>query len=106
LQVLAALVEGYERVLDPFAGTGRIHELENWTVGVEIEPEWATMRDGTIVANALNLPFRDASFDAVVTSPTYGNRLADHHDARDSSRRHSYKHDLGRDLHSENSRAS
>ena len=40
-----------------------------------------------------------------MTSPTYGDRLADHHDARDGSVRHSYKHDLGRDLHPDNSGA-
>jgi hypothetical protein len=35
-------------------------------------------------------------FDVVATSPTYGNRMADHHDAHDGSRRRSYRHDLGR----------
>lgn len=93
-------------VLDPFAGTGRIHELRDHgfqTVGVEIEPEWANLHPDTIVGNALALPFGDASFDAVVTSPCYGNRFADHHNARDASRRRSYRHDLGRPLHSANS---
>jgi DNA modification methylase len=37
-------------------------------------------------------------FDAVVTSPCYGNRLADHHNASDPESRRSYTHDLGRDL--------
>jgi SAM-dependent methyltransferase len=107
LPVIAAAVPPaeYPRVLDPFAGVGRIHDLGNLTVGVEIEPEWARARPGTIVANALALPFPDESFDAVATSPTYGNRLADHHEARDGSVRHSYTHDLGRKLHPNNSGA-
>ena len=95
------------RVLDPFAGTGRVHvlierDVVSETVGVEIEPEWAAMHAGTIVGNALGLPFPDSTFDTVATSPCYGNRLADHHDARDGSRRHSYTHDLGRRLHPDN----
>jgi len=45
------------------------------------------------VGNALSLPFEDDSFDAVCTSPTYGNRLAENHDAYDPQARRSYKHD-------------
>ena len=92
-------------VLDPFAGTGRIHELATTTrsiVGVEIEPEWAALHPSTVVGNALELPFADDSFDAIATSPAYGNRLADHHEARDGSVRRSYRHDLGRPLHPAN----
>jgi hypothetical protein len=70
---------------------------------VEIEPEWADMHPNTIVGNALALDFPDASFDALVTSPTYGNRLADHHEAKDGSKRYSYRHVLGRPLHPDNS---
>jgi len=86
------------RVLDPFAGVGRIHELGYDTVGVEIEAEWAAAHPATLVGDATSLPFPDATFDAVATSPCYGNRMADHHDARDSSRRHTYRHYLGRPL--------
>jgi hypothetical protein len=32
----------------------------------------------------------------LATSACYGNRLAEHHEARDGSERRSYKHDLGR----------
>ena len=95
----------HKRVLDPFAGTGRIHNLRGlveWdmqTVGVEIEPEWAVMHPDTIVGDALSLPTEWANtFDAVVTSPCYGNRLADHHQPQDNSARRSYTFDLGRPL--------
>jgi len=87
------------RVLDPFAGTGRIHTLDHDTIGGDLEPEWIGQGcdvGPVVVADALRLPFASKSFDAVVTSPCYGNRLADHHNARDGSVRHSYTHGLGR----------
>ena len=93
----------FPKVLDPFAGTGRIHHLPNETVGVEIEPEWAALHDDTICASALALPFDNDSFDAIVTSPTYGNRLADAGYSATPDRRHSYTFDLGRKLSDDNS---
>lgn len=92
-------------VLDPFAGTGKIHLLRPLvrTFGIELEPDWAEMSPYTLVGSALCLPFADATFDAIATSPTYGNRMADHHEARDTSRRNTYRHALGRPLHPENS---
>lgn len=88
-------------ILDPFAGVGGIHALRHWghvTTGVELEPEWAAASPHTEVGDATRLRFGDASFDAVVTSPAYGNRMADHHEARDDSRRNTYRHALGRPL--------
>lgn len=76
------------RVLDPFAGVGRIHDLPRRTadtVGVELEPEWAACRARTIVGDATQLPAEwTDTFDALITSPTYGNRLADKHEAKDA----------------------
>ena len=72
---------GAGEVLDPFAGTGLIHELypEFVTTGVEIEPEWAVMHGRTVVGDALCLPPDwTERFHAVCTSVTYGNRMADH----------------------------
>jgi tRNA G10 N-methylase Trm11 len=86
-------------ILDPFAGTGGVHQLtsENCrTIGVEIEAPWAHIHAMTIQGDALALPFGDHSFDCVVTSPVYGNRFSDHHKARDGSLRRSYTHDLQR----------
>lgn len=101
------------RILDPFAGIGRVHRLcddDHDTVGVEIEPEWADAHPRTIKGNALSLPFPDESFDGAFTSPCYGNRMADSHNAKDASSRRSYTHDLRtatgdptRKLHPDNS---
>lgn len=90
-------------VLDPFAGTGKIHLLPFNTVGVEIEPEWASLDNRTICGDATQLPFNANTFDAICTSPTYGNRMADHHNAKDTSKRMTYTHTLGRQLHENNS---
>ena len=110
LPVLAELLEPeHVRILDPFAGVGRVHELPEYvdwpvdTVGIEIEPEWANLHERTLLGDALDLPFESDEFDAVVTSPTYGNRLADSHNAKDGSVRRSYTHDLGRALSQDNS---
>ncbi len=110
LPVVGQLLDpSHQRILDPFAGVGRIHELPQYvaweiaTVGVEIEPEWADLHEQTVLGNALDLPFPDDEFDAVATSPTYGNRLADSHNAKDGSVRRSYTHDLGRRLSDDSS---
>jgi tRNA G10 N-methylase Trm11 len=88
-------------VLDPFAGVGGIHYLDQFgfpTVGVEIEQEWAAAHPRTVRATATSLPFADQTFPLVITSPCFGNRMSDHHDAQDGSYRRTYKHCLGRDL--------
>jgi SAM-dependent methyltransferase len=106
LDAIDDLLGDTARILDPFAGTGRIHQLETpyrEITGVELEPEWADMHPNTIVGDALALDFADATFDAIATSATYGNRMADHHNARDGSRRNTYRHSLGRELNPNNS---
>lgn len=90
-----------KRVLDPFAGVGGIHALRDDgydTTGVELEPEWANLHEHTSVGDATDLPFGDEEFDAVVTSPAYGNRLADSYNSSDPHLRRSYRFDLGREL--------
>lgn len=91
------------KVLDPMAGVGRIHEIASdnvKTFGVELEPEWALCWPGqTVQGDATHLNRRWANrFDAVATSPSYGNRFADHHNPKDPSWRSSYKISLGHDL--------
>ena len=100
LDAIDQLLGDAVRVLDPFAGVGGIHALRArgyLTVGVEIEPEWAAEHPGTICADATDLPLADGSFDAIATSPTYGNRMADTY-AGDGTKRHTYRIALGRPL--------
>lgn len=135
---LADLIRGRRKVLDPFAGTGRIHAIAAAagvprSIGIELESEWANVGEfpgpnrRQIVGDSLQvLPtFRAGTFDAVVTSPAYGNRMADKHEARDPckhcggsgavddavckvckgsglSRRNTYRHRLGRALSDNN----
>lgn len=70
-------------VLDPFAGVGSIHQLRPQfaTFGIEIEKEWADCSDFTFLGDSTRMPdYWNGMFQAVVTSPTYGNRMADHHE--------------------------
>lgn len=87
-------------LLDPFAGRGldelrATHPTARW-LGIELEPEWASQAPGTVVGDATRLPFRAGTLDGIVTSPCYGNRMADTYDGRDGSRRMTYRLALGR----------
>jgi tRNA G10 N-methylase Trm11 len=65
-------------ILDPFAGTGRIHNIgRDDTTGIEIEAEWAATHERTYLGDATKLPYPNDSFGSIVTSPAYGNRMAD-----------------------------
>ena len=91
------------RWLDPFAGTGKgvdwMNQFPNCdAVGIELEPEWAGLSPSVMVGDATKLPFANDTFDGVFTSPCYGNRMADHHNAKDDSKRNTYRHQLGRPL--------
>lgn len=108
LPTMAQMLMGCTRVLDPFGGTGKVFLLERWLLGaqieaVEIEPEWAARNPRTTLGNALALPWGDGAFDAICTSPTYGNRMADC--LQDKWARISYTDKLGRKLHPDNSGA-
>ena len=79
-RLLLAYVPPPAVVLDPFAGTGKL--LDRLAVlgyeprGIELEPDWVCSRF-VVRGNALTLPYVFGTIDAVVTSPTYGNRMAD-----------------------------
>lgn len=79
---------GQLKVLDPFAGVGGVHELAEETVqtiGYELQPEWAATHADTVCGSVLELGsvFPAGTFDVILTSPCYGNRMADSHDAKD-----------------------
>jgi len=78
-ELLRRFVPTGSLVVDPFAGTGGIHvHAPEWdTRGVELEPEWANQHPRTVVGDALALPWGAHEVQAIVTSPCYGNRMAD-----------------------------
>lgn len=112
-------------ILDPFAGIGTIHELPFTTWAVELEPEWADesmyrgltwQGDWLLFEPGMTFIQRGCwdghpqtgqlhQADAVATSCTYGNRMADNHtpSPEDTSRRITYRHTLGRPLTENNS---
>lgn len=111
---ILAVIRPHGLVLDPFGGVGRIHDVCSGSYAVscavEIEPEWADQsRLLGLTYCADFLAWADEchpdAFDVVATSCTYGNRMADHHNAKDDSKRITYKHKLGRDLTPGNSGA-
>jgi tRNA G10 N-methylase Trm11 len=96
LPIMAGLLPpGPAMILDPFAGTGKIARLRQWLpearfFGYEIEHEWAdqarTAGCRCITGDSRHMVYGRDTFDAICTSATYGNRMADHHEAREYCR--------------------
>lgn len=107
MPVLFRMLMGREKILDPFAGTGKLRRIRPDAYLIEIEPEWAAA-GGATVGNALKLHeiYPADFFDGIATSCTYGNRMADHftdHKPEKHYKRHTYTHALGRELNPDNS---
>lgn len=112
IPIFAELLKGRRKVLDPMAGTGKIglikdYGFEGVVYANDLEFEWIMQAkdnkcDVISMYDAGNTKFEDEEFDGICTSPTYGNRMADHHNARDGSKRNTYTHAIGRQLHKEN----
>lgn len=89
LPVMARYVDGAATILDPFAGTGRVGMLRQHLtqpaviIANELERAWAAEAvfngcDRVIIGDAREVPFGCLNnVKAVVTSPAYGNRMAD-----------------------------
>ena len=108
LPVMAGMLKCRRRILDPFGGTGKVFKLEAWLPNtqieaIEIEPEWAAINPRTTLGNALYLPWPDDYFDAICTSPAYGNRMADPLFWGDIG--NTYASELHRELHPDNGAA-
>jgi len=112
IPIFAELLSGKEYVLDVFGGVGKLALIKDFgfegkVICNEIEKEWVETStypvDEWHIGDSANMEWANSNFfDAICTSPTYGNRMADHHNAKDGSKRITYKHYLGRDLHEEN----
>lgn len=107
-------------ILDPFAGIGGVLDLAHlwpeahWWLN-ELEPEWAAACEkrmifqdvpGLVTAwDWLSVNAKRHDINTVITSCTYGNRMADNHtpSPEDTSRRITYRHTLGRPLTDNNS---
>lgn len=95
-------------ILDPMAGTmERLAVLEDpargWHLvhGVEYEPEWVEgyKHPRLVCGDARSLPFPNEHFDAIIVSPSYGNRDADRTgDWWDNVDRKTYAGALGRNV--------
>jgi len=111
IPLFAELLQNYSIVYDPFGGTGKLalikkHGYQGKIFCSELESEWTKQYDGVdkwLIGDSAKTDFiKDDYFDAICTSPTYGNRMADHHNAKDVSKRITYRHRLGRALSDEN----
>ena len=105
-------------LLDPMAGVGGIMDIAYnhpnvlHTTMVEIEKEWADVAASKVsyphtMGRVFNADFLEwateqdmMDYDIVMTSPTYGNRMADSHTPgpNDKSVRNTYRHVLERPL--------
>lgn len=107
IPVFAEILNSYQcrSVLDPMAGTGKIALIKQcgFTGKIycnDLETEWINSVypvDYWSSRDAAEMPhFIDGMFDAICTSPTYANRLADHYNPQDGSKRINYTVNLGR----------
>ena len=103
---------GHVDVVDPFAGPGiKMNDLCQrcgWSFfGMDIEA-WDGRVDTVMKGDATDeydwMDMTEGLLNpVVVTSPTYGNGLNDSHDAKDDSKRFTYRNSLGRQLNPMNS---
>ena len=109
IPVIAAAISDKARVLDPMAGTGKLalvkrhgfagkvycNDIEDWG---EARHQYDPLVDGWTFCDAASLPYPDGFFDAIATSPTYGNGINQNRPAVPWYRVVTYRGYLGRDL--------
>lgn len=95
----------YGDILDPMGGTGKAGLLKKYNSNIntvtinELESEWSEQAYENDVDMVITGDARELSgvYDCIVTSPPYGNRMADNFKAsKPDSMRKSYAGDLGR----------
>lgn len=90
-------------ILDPFGGSGKIAKIKD---NVDVKIHCNDIENGWKEKFPVDMWYHqdaeflttDCTFDAIITSPTYGNRMADHHNAKDASKRITYTHRYGNKL--------
>lgn len=111
LPYMAEAVKDCEIILDPLAGSGKVALIKEYgytgiVVCNDLEREWVDAQynvDEWHFGDAANMLWSpDNRFDAIVVSPVYGNRMSDHYNVQDNSKRRTYQVFLGRDLNEEN----
>lgn len=115
IPIFAEIAKKYDAktVLDPFGGVGNIGKIKDYgfegkVIANELEAEWSAFHesnkvDESITGDARKMPSIESdSIDAVITSPTYGNRLADRRITAKVDNL-TYANSLGRELTSGNS---
>ena len=105
----ADILKDASSVLDPMAGTGKISLIREHGYDGDIYCndilDWGDLKSDDVrwtFEDAAALPYEDASFDAICTSPVYGNRMSDHFNSKDGSKRLTYRHGFGEELSKDN----
>lgn len=109
IEIFSRFVKPKSVIYDPFAGTGKIALIKEYVSDLfvicnDLEPEYEALKKYDVD----RWYHEDAEtcipgfVDFIITSPTYGNRMADSHNAKDKSKRITYTHQLGRKLHDSN----
>jgi hypothetical protein len=90
------------KLIDSFAGTAEKLAMlleDNHFLGEihanELQPYWASFTPEpiiSVVGDACNLPYPEEFFNCALTSPCYGNRMADSHTPQEDSPRNTYTH--------------
>lgn len=116
IPIFAKLLMDCKTVLDPFGGTGKLNKIKAFgfrgeIICNEIEPDFAKLEDKDCICfvdkwnigDAEKMDFlNDESVDAICTSPTYGNRMADHFKTTSNRKYMTYTHCIGHDLNEGN----
>jgi hypothetical protein len=104
LEAIKPIIEGFcLPVHDPFAGTGvrlgaLCDELELPFFGIEIEQEFIVDKRVFQGDSTDRWSYPRLGSYLIVTSPVYPNGMADHFEAHDNSRRHTYRQALAKVL--------
>jgi hypothetical protein len=106
LKEFASILGDAPNVIDVFGGIGRIADLHKhgYTGCIfanELEECWSKQIPDNVVTtigDSAHLPYPDTTFYSACTSCTYGNRMGDHHNAKDGSKRNTYTHCKGEPL--------